>query len=145
VKEYVCGFMRNDANVLLLTKARPKWQEGRLNGVGGKLKFLERPYEAMVREFEEEVGIRTVEADWRCSVILQGKDWRVYFSRAFATVRYELQDYENLTTDEPTRWYPMIDLWKLPVIGNLRWLIPLCFDNDLRFPITIHDDSKPQE
>ena len=52
------------AHVLLLRKAKPKWQEGFLNGVGGKIEVGETIAGAMAREFREETGISTLPHYW---------------------------------------------------------------------------------
>lgn len=66
--EYVLGFAFDPIGqyVLLINKNRPKWQEGLLNGVGGKVDAEDKSLEdAMVREFKEETGINTTKADWK--------------------------------------------------------------------------------
>jgi 8-oxo-dGTP diphosphatase len=83
VQEYVCGFMfdRDMDYVVLVRKAKPLWQKGKLNGVGGKVEvketvkavpgltngfhIYEKPTEAMAREFKEETGYTTKPEDWR--------------------------------------------------------------------------------
>lgn len=56
---YVVGLIFDSSNkkILLVRKNRPKWQLGKLNGVGGKVEENETPYEAVVRECEEECGL----------------------------------------------------------------------------------------
>lgn len=53
---YVVGFLfsEDESRVLLVLKNRPAWQEGKLNGVGGKIEAGETPLQAMEREFKEE-------------------------------------------------------------------------------------------
>ena len=60
------GFAFDEAleNVVVLRKNRPERFKGQLNGLGGKLEPGETGLEAMVREFKEECGLRTVEQDW---------------------------------------------------------------------------------
>lgn len=59
MKQYVIGIIFNNTveKVLLIRKNRPKWQSGRLNGVGGKVEEIESSYEAMIRECQEECGL----------------------------------------------------------------------------------------
>ena len=47
--KYVTGFLfsPDKQSVVLITKNRPKWQENKLNGVGGKIELNETPLEAM--------------------------------------------------------------------------------------------------
>ena len=56
---YVVGFMFSPAEnaVLLLRKNRPTWQQGKLNGIGGRIEGDETPEQAMRRECIEEVGL----------------------------------------------------------------------------------------
>lgn len=57
---FVCGFCFDQERdrVVLIQKAQPDWQAGRLNGVGGKVESGESVAQAMTREFEEEAGVR---------------------------------------------------------------------------------------
>lgn len=65
--EYVCGFAFNEQmnKVALITKNRPKFLAGKTNGIGGKVEEGESPPEAMVREFEEEAGVKTNVLEWQ--------------------------------------------------------------------------------
>jgi 8-oxo-dGTP diphosphatase len=59
-KRYVVGFYMgfgDDPLIALIQKKRPKWQEGKFNGIGGHVEETETPFEAMVREFREEAGL----------------------------------------------------------------------------------------
>jgi 8-oxo-dGTP pyrophosphatase MutT (NUDIX family) len=53
---YVVGFLfsQDESKVLLVWKNRPAWQNGKLNGIGGKIEAGETPLQAMEREFKEE-------------------------------------------------------------------------------------------
>ena len=59
VMKYVVGYCFDPyfEHVVLIEKARPEWQAGKLNGVGGKIEPKETPRRAMVREFQEEAGV----------------------------------------------------------------------------------------
>ncbi|AXH16379.1 hypothetical protein CP985_03265 [Malaciobacter mytili LMG 24559] len=54
---YVVGFINDGRNVLLIKKNRPEWQNGKFNGVGGRVKENESPINAMKREAKEETGL----------------------------------------------------------------------------------------
>jgi 8-oxo-dGTP pyrophosphatase MutT (NUDIX family) len=58
MKTYVLGFVfdRNYNNVLLVEKARPEWQAGKLNGLGGRVEVGESPSAVMVRKLREETN-----------------------------------------------------------------------------------------
>ncbi len=53
---YVVGFVfsKDLSRVLLVLKNRPAWQNGKFNGIGGKIEADETAFEAMNREFVEE-------------------------------------------------------------------------------------------
>lgn len=134
MQEYVAGFMFDESQtcVALVLKERPAWQEGLLNGIGGKIESGETPLEAMIREFREET---TVEHPvWEQTVILEGKGFRVYFFRAFTD-----QVYLAETVDEKIHRVRLDTLTKLATIKNLQWLIPMQLDPHLVFPITIQE------
>lgn len=54
---YTCAFAFHKNNVLLIRKAKPDWQAGLLNGIGGKVEDGESIFQATVREFKEETGL----------------------------------------------------------------------------------------
>lgn len=118
--KYVVGFMfdRTETSVLLLWKNRPEWQQGRINGIGGRIETNESPLDAMRREFKEEAGID--HADWSEFCILSDtRDWSIHFFFATGWVG----DAEQCT-DELPMILPVDDLPD-NVIPNLRWLIPM--------------------
>jgi 8-oxo-dGTP diphosphatase len=134
--EYTAGFAFDaDRKVLLIQKARPAWQAGKLNGIGGKAKEGETPSETQVREFEEETGLLTSQEDWETFAILIGENtdnagkWKVSFMRAFNIPIDKAQPIED---EVPI----VVDPGALPstVIGNLHWLIPMALDLDLQTP-----------
>ena len=67
----VVGFMFSvlKSSVVLIKKERPKWQEGKLNGVGGKVEKGESPFDAMKREFLEETGLEHPRLGMLCNRI----------------------------------------------------------------------------
>jgi 8-oxo-dGTP diphosphatase len=57
MKRYVVGFVfdYDMKNVLMLNRIKDPYK-GKFNGVGGKIENNELPYQAMIRELEEETG-----------------------------------------------------------------------------------------
>ena len=127
---YSAGFMFFEDEVLLITKARPSWQAGLLNGVGGKVEDGELHVTAMVREFREETGVDTAAADWtEFAELLGGRNARgeptakIVLYCARAAVRPKARSM----TDEPVAWYLAKNL-PSNVIGQLRWQVPLALE-----------------
>lgn len=117
---YVVGFLFNPelTKVVLIRKNKPDWQKGLLNGPGGKLKNGEKPQDAMYREYLEEAGLEIL--TWRfLGRLVLGDDAEVNF---FTGIRKEC--LINSMEAEPCHWYSVAEIERLPVIPNLRWLIP---------------------
>lgn len=125
MKNYVVGFAKdiNSECVVLIEKNRPKWQKGKLNGVGGHIESGETPFDAMNREFNEEAGGFVSEDAWRLFFVLEEMDskWIVWFFVAEIDIKFISQQ-----TDEKL---VIVDRYDLPsnVIDNLYWLIPMAF------------------
>ena len=63
---FVLGFcFSSDSRVVLIRKKKGDWQEGMLNGIGGRVEPGEEIVEAMAREFREETGKYTPESCWQ--------------------------------------------------------------------------------
>ena len=133
---YVAGFAFDDSEngvctqVALILKARPAWQEGFLNGIGGHIEEGESGHAAMVREFEEETGLNV--PNWELFVILQGIDWSVAFYRVFGV---DLKQVKTTTDEEVV----VVPAHSLPsnVLFNLNWLVPLALDYKPRIPTSV--------
>ena len=131
--EYVAGFMFNKekTKVALIRKIRPEWQNGFLNGIGGKVEPGECSIDAMCREFEEETSLKTFYYDWKKLIELHGNkdEWCVtfYFSDTL------LDDFEKLVsvTDEKIEIIDVSNIDNEKIIPNLSWLIKMCFDEQI--------------
>lgn len=134
------------SKIVLIKKNKPKWQEGLLKGVGGKIELIDKnPKETMVREFQEETGVTTLPIDWFCFHIesfLQRIEQtksnvgvKVYFmlciSDKFKTVQNKT-DEEIIITDSED----LIDFSNKKFIYNLPyiWLMALtCLRRNIFF------------
>ena len=128
IQEYVVGFLFNPEmdKVVLIEKTHPDWQKGLLNGVGGKVEDNESPHYCMKREFKEEAGL---ELDWTFYFEIYGRNeekrnWKCYF---FYCLSPDFDKVKSMT-EEQVKIVNVRDLYDLPVIPNLRWLIPMCMD-----------------
>jgi len=136
VKHYVCGFMFNQekTQVVLIRKLRPEWQKGKLNGVGGHIEDGEKPEEAMSREFEEEAGIPNTK--WTLVAEYDVRDTpdscqvaQVYFFKSFGDIHSICS-----RTDEEVIVYPVSDINSVNVLLKLRFLIPMCLNEEIFVP-----------
>lgn len=120
---YVLGFSCTADKVILISKARPAWQAGLLNGVGGKIEAGEDSLEAMVREYREEAGVETDEESWTSFGRISGKDFSVdLFLR-----RTDVLDPVTTCTDEPVYSISFDSLVGLSrdgcLVPNVYWLL----------------------
>lgn len=121
---YVVGFAfdQDRLKVALIEKRRPKWQAGKLNGIGGHIEAGETPAFAMSREFWEETGFRQPEDQWVkfCEMHFDAPEVHGII-HCFHT---ELKEWKLKTmTDEKIVIRPVHELGG--AIRNLRWLIPM--------------------
>lgn len=138
--QYVVGFMFTEdcGRVVLIRKARPDWQKGRYNGLGGHRLAGEGPREAMAREFLEEAGVKTDPEQWEYKLNLLNA--RVGYELAVLHASSDLALGARTMTDEPVS---LVDvdaaLRSGQLIPGLKWMIPLCLDPHIR-PVVIMED-----
>jgi 8-oxo-dGTP diphosphatase len=128
---YVAGFLFDDtgSRVALVRKARPEWQAGRLNGVGGHLEPGETGAQAMRREFWEEAGVDLT--CWEPFATVEGVWGSVEFFRAFSTTAL---DEVSTRTEEPIEVVHALP--RSDNLPNLSWLIPLArYTHDRYAPV----------
>jgi 8-oxo-dGTP pyrophosphatase MutT (NUDIX family) len=65
MRKFSIGVATTKNHVVLIRKTKPDWQAGRYNFVGGKVEPGESYALCMVREFEEEAGIKTSIDSWK--------------------------------------------------------------------------------
>ncbi len=135
--EMVVGFLFDAEyrNVMLVKKNRPPWQDGKINGVGGKIEKDEAPLVAMHREFFEETG--HLIDNFKNFAILNGSGWRVYFYEAMVLELELLKEFDN---DEEII-IESVDNLPNSAIFNIRWLIPLAYDHDIMRPTIAYDKT----
>ena len=132
MKHYVLGLVFNGdhSKVLLIEKLRPAWMKGRWNGIGGKIEDGEDPNDAMRRECNEETG---VDRDFEHKITFTCPGGTVFVYTATdqgSSIRYFQEEDEILKV-----W----GIYALPlaIMGNLKWIIPLCLSS-VQFPVMIN-------
>ncbi len=136
---YCLGFLFTEERdaVVLIEKARPDWQRGKFNGIGGHVEDGETPFEAMLREGSEEAGVTV---DWQHFATMVGADWTCFCFRAFDT---EAAETANGDGDEKIYFVPLANLPKKPLLPNLAWLIPFALDGEIKGLSTIRYTADP--
>ena len=135
--QYVLGFLfsSNGSHVALIEKNHPKWQAGKWNGIGGKMKESDLSKQAaMIREFKEEAGLSI--KSWEFCLILHAGGHQVYIFRAFDDSVAKVQTKEK----ETARLFPIDHLPELMVL-NARWMMPLLLDN-MHWPISFLENPQ---
>jgi 8-oxo-dGTP pyrophosphatase MutT (NUDIX family) len=118
---YVVGYMLNPATeeVLMLRKNRPAFQNGKWNGIGGKMdKPGETPQQAQAREFFEEAGVETSPDSWEHVATVRGcndearpgEDYLIY---VFRNMVHEFPAFRSVTS-EPVKLWTLADIFRLP-------------------------------
>lgn len=120
------GFIFNKdlTEVLLITKNRPEWQKGAINGLGGKCEKGESMLDCVAREVWEESGLKIVTEDYKYVGELHWTEWEV---AVFAAMYSGNKNDAKTLTDEPVVWYRVDNLPK-KCKTNLTWLIPLSIE-----------------
>ncbi len=123
--KYVLGFIFGKTHnfVLLQRKAKPDWQKGRYNGVGGKIEEDESPEEAMMREGEEEVGC-SLPWEKKATVVVGENTIHVFKAVVEPKTMKACVDFSK-TTDEPCE----LDVRQaLPseCLSNVPMLVEMC-------------------
>lgn len=132
MKRYVLGFMFNaaGATLVLIKKNKPKWQAGLWNGVGGKIEEGESPAYAMVREFQEETGLETVQTDWKPVALMRHRDpgaWppklEDFEVHVFACAGQNITAVHTATDEVVIVRRVDASLMDYNMVPNLKWLI----------------------
>lgn len=128
--------------VLIEKRRGPANVVGKWNGPGGKVELGESVEANVIRELHEETGL--VLTNPRHMLMLTGytgndvfPSWEVYFYRFDVSI--ELLDTAHAMTDEPVMLCPINMLGSLPVVDNLRWIVPFMWNPTVVVPLTFYD------
>jgi len=126
MQKYVVAFVFNYdlSSVLLMHKNRPAWQNGLVNGLGGKVDEGEDTYTTVSREIEEESGLEIPKESW----VKAGRVYSDSFEMDVFGYIYEGGMSDATTKEnEPIEWFKVADL-PSNTIENVPWLIHITFD-----------------
>jgi len=122
--KYVVGFMLDPtlSKVVLIRKQKPEWQQGLLNGVGGKVGDTipgETAEQAIHREFKEEAGVDGL--TWQKFMHLETPRSDITFFRTVGNVyRAQTQTEEDIGVFDI---HEVMD--RCDTIPNIRWCIQM--------------------
>ncbi len=127
-QKYTLGFIFNNTldKVLLIHKLTPAWQNGKVNGPGGKVESDDNDdsIKCIVREIKEETDLTTAPEKW----LFVGRHYSPTFDVDTFAYVYEgnIEDAKSMEAQQ-IEWF---EVAKLPpnVISNLNWLVPLTLD-----------------
>lgn len=139
---YVVGFVfrycpGSICKDVFLVKKNPRkesmtWQKNLWNGVGGGVVPGEHPSSAMTREWQEEVGQSphfALPGVWRHFAVEHGHDYELHcFTGECQDIPKSYNWPPENDAGEKMEWVPMSSVPDLPVLGNLRWMLPLAQD-----------------
>lgn len=140
---YVVGFYFSPLldQVLLIRKARPDWQKGKLNGIGGHIRDGETEFDAMQREFKEEANISTNQAHWVLFAKLTKREhWALNcfcmqansWPPELHTYNEESTEIVNLTDSKNPNLLTLSHcIRSKQIVRNLEWLIPMALDKEI--------------
>lgn len=127
-KRYVLGFLFNIdySQVALIEKLKPKWQKGKINGIGGKIERGETSLNAMIREFKEETGFDF--KDWKYFASLyDGENFEVFIFCGHTT-KILSNCISHIEEEKPfvcsMDWFNQCN----DLIPNLKYLVPMAIN-----------------
>lgn len=133
MKKYVLGFAfsRDKKDMVLISKLRPEWQKGKLNGVGGKIEDGERRFHAMIREFKEETGVDTNFTNWQLfAKIVFDNNCQIDCFKLFDNLIYGCKTVE----DEQIKIIAVdTALFNQPIMHNLPILIRIALSDEFNY------------
>lgn len=135
MKLYTLTFAFHDKYVLLIRKAKPDWQAGLLNGIGGKVEFGEGILQATRREFYEETGLPpSAPHPFRIFHAMMWpeykthNDWPLMYCSAVEITLEEMQRAvtNTMVREEPCIMAPIAKLEQVgPMMGNVPFLLKM--------------------
>ena len=125
VLETTLCLLKKDDEILLAMKKRG-FAEGKYNGVGGKLEKDELPHEAMIRECEEEIGVKPTQYEKvgyiKFDEFYKGKKEKIAFHL------YTVTEWEGTITESDEmkpQWFPIKQIPYEKMLPDDKHWLPL--------------------
>lgn len=140
MKHYVLGlvFSQYEGRIALLRKKRPDWQVGKLNGIGGHIEPGETPKEAMIREAEEEVGLKLGGGCWEeIATLRKSRTWELFVFKTNLPLPTEPEDLMG-QEDEQVEVHNVNLMYLEDCVPNLHYLVQFAvrrYDGDYLYMV----------
>lgn len=133
----VVVFFRRGESVLLLRGSadKPIWP-GLLNGIGGHVEADEDPLSAARREVREECGLEVAGSTLRLAGVISidlGEGRAGVLLLVFVGDWPQDAPPPGSSAEGTLEWHPLTELEGLPVVADLRWLLPRIWDPGVLF------------
>jgi 8-oxo-dGTP diphosphatase len=130
----VLVFVRRGDSVLLLRGAadKPIWPE-LLNGIGGHLEAEEDPLTAARREVREECGLHLAAPRLAAVISMDLGQGRAGILLLVFVADIDEQPRLTGSAEGTLEWHPLSEAADLPLVPDLRWLLPRIWDADVLF------------
>lgn len=135
--KYTVAFLFNESldYVALIKKAKPDWQKGRFNGIGGKVEDGETFEEANQREFYEETGLDIPMEEWSKFAKIETVNAEIEFFAAKSKKAFDVRTQpappdireEVRMTHIQSNMFPIMQAET--AVENLGWLILMARDH----------------
>ncbi len=125
---YTVGFIfdRTCQYVLLVHKRKPRWQQGKLNGVGGKVKRNETLIQCISRETREECCLSIKPSAWkRVGTIQHRRSSNDVGTVAVFAARFLGDRHKARRGDHEEVMWCLVDALPSNALSGVRWLVLL--------------------
>jgi 8-oxo-dGTP diphosphatase len=136
VPRVVVFFRRGESVLLLRGFAEKRIWPGLLNGIGGHVEADEDALSAARREVREECGLELAGWALRLAAVISidlGKGQTGVLLLVFVADWPPDASTHGDSAEGTLEWHPLSELEALPVVPDLRWLLPRIWDADILF------------
>ncbi len=122
------AFTEDRGKVLLVKKSKPKWQAGKLNGVGGIVGDCEHANDAIARECGENTGLML---PWRWYCTIEYPHTVLYAYRAFSDNIREAMNIVGKQDPVVVMSVNILRTSSMHFVDDLSYLIPMALNDNI--------------